>query len=59
MASMLNAAPAQISIRHQILGPVMTHGSACTSSGSAIGDAARAIRHGISMSPWPAARRRR
>jgi len=46
MASMLNAAPAQISIRHQILGPVMTHGSACTSSASAIGDAARAIRHG-------------
>ena len=46
MASMLNAAPAQISIRHQILGPVMTHSSACTSSGSAIGDAARAIRHG-------------
>ncbi len=46
MASMLNAAPAQIAIRHQILGPVMTHGSACTSSASAIGDAARAIRHG-------------
>ncbi len=46
MASMLNAAPAQISIRHQILGPVMTHSSACTSSGSAIGDASRAIRHG-------------
>lgn len=46
MASMLNAAPAQISIRHQILGPVMTHSSACTSSGAAIGDAARAIRHG-------------
>ncbi len=46
MASMLNAAPAQISIRHQILGPVMTHSSACTSSGAAIGDAARAIRDG-------------
>ena len=46
MASMLNAAPAQISIRHQILGPVMTHSSACTSSGAAIGDAFRAIRHG-------------
>jgi 3-oxoacyl-(acyl-carrier-protein) synthase len=46
MASMLNAAPAQISIRHQILGPVMTHSSACTSSGSAIGDALRAIRDG-------------
>ena len=46
MACMLNAAPAHISIRHQILGPVMTHSSACTSSGSAIGDAYRAIRDG-------------
>jgi len=46
MACMLNAAPAHISIRHQILGPVMTHSSACTSSGSAIGDAFRAIRDG-------------
>jgi 3-oxoacyl-[acyl-carrier-protein] synthase II len=46
MASMLNAAPAHISIRHQILGPVMTHSSACTSSGAAIGDAMRAIRDG-------------
>ena len=46
MACMLNAAAAQISIRHQILGPVMTHSSACTSSGAAIGDAFRAIRHG-------------
>jgi len=46
MACMLNAAPAQISIRHQILGPVMTHSSACTSSGAAIGDAFRAIRDG-------------
>jgi 3-oxoacyl-(acyl-carrier-protein) synthase len=46
MASMLNAAPAQISIRHKVLGPVMTHSNACTSSGAAIGDALRAIRHG-------------
>ena len=46
MASMLNAAPALISIRQQILGPVMTHSSACTSSAAAIGDACRAIRHG-------------
>jgi 3-oxoacyl-[acyl-carrier-protein] synthase II len=46
MACMLNAAPSQISIRHQFLGPVITHSSACTSSGSAIGDAYRAIRHG-------------
>jgi 3-oxoacyl-[acyl-carrier-protein] synthase II len=43
---MHNAPAAHISIRHQILGPVMTHGSACTSSGSAIGDAFRAIRDG-------------
>jgi 3-oxoacyl-(acyl-carrier-protein) synthase len=46
MASMLNSAPAQISIRQQVLGPVMTHSSACTSSGAAIGDAYRAIRDG-------------
>ncbi len=46
MASMLNAAPAHISIRQQILGPVTTHSSACTSSGTAIGDAFHAIRHG-------------
>lgn len=46
MASMLNAAPAHISIRHQILGPVVTHSSACTSSGTALGDAFRAIRDG-------------
>jgi 3-oxoacyl-[acyl-carrier-protein] synthase II len=46
MASMMNAAPAQISIRQQILGPVVTHSSACTSSGAAIGDAYRAIQHG-------------
>lgn len=45
-AIMHNAAAAQISIRHQILGPVMTHSSACTSSGGAIGDAYRAIRDG-------------
>ncbi len=46
MASMMNAAPAQISIRQQILGPVVTHSSACTSSGAAISDAYRAIQHG-------------
>jgi 3-oxoacyl-[acyl-carrier-protein] synthase II len=46
MASMMNAASAHISIRHQILGPVMTHSSACTSSGGAIGEAFRAIRDG-------------
>lgn len=46
MASMLNAAPALISIRHRILGPVMTNSSACSSSGAAIGEACRAIRDG-------------
>ncbi|OGB25437.1 MAG: hypothetical protein A3I66_15400 [Burkholderiales bacterium RIFCSPLOWO2_02_FULL_57_36] len=46
MAIMQNGGAAQISIRHQILGPVMTHGSACASSGSAIGEAFRAVRDG-------------
>ena len=46
MSIMHNAAAAQISIRHQILGPVMTHSSACTSSGTAVGEAFRAIRDG-------------
>lgn len=46
MAIMQNGGAAQISIRHQILGPVMTHGSACSSSGSAIGEAVRAVRDG-------------
>ena len=46
MSVMPNAAPAQLSIRHQIRGPVMTHSSACSSSGAAIGEALRAIRHG-------------
>lgn len=46
MAIMQNAGAAQISIRHKVLGPVMTHGSACSSSGAAIGEAFRAIRDG-------------
>jgi 3-oxoacyl-(acyl-carrier-protein) synthase len=46
MASMLNAAPALISIKHKILGPVITNSSACSSSGAAIGEACRAIRNG-------------
>jgi 3-oxoacyl-(acyl-carrier-protein) synthase len=46
LSAMMNSAPAQLSIRHQILGPVMTHSSACASSGAAIGDAFRAIRDG-------------
>ena len=46
MAMMHNAGAAQISLRHQILGPVMTHSTACASSGTAIGEAVRAIRDG-------------
>jgi 3-oxoacyl-[acyl-carrier-protein] synthase II len=46
MAIMSNGGAAQISIRHGIVGPVVTHASACGSSGVAIGEAARAIRDG-------------
>lgn len=46
MAIMHNAGAAQISIRHQILGPVNTYSTACASSGSAIGEALRAVRDG-------------
>lgn len=46
MAMMHNAGAAQISIRNQILGPVVTHSTACASSGTAIGEAYRAIRDG-------------
>jgi 3-oxoacyl-[acyl-carrier-protein] synthase II len=46
MALMQNAAAAQLSIRHRIHGPVLTHGSACAASAAAIGEAARAIRDG-------------
>lgn len=46
MSIMSNGGAAQISIRHKIMGPVLTHASACASSGIAIGDAARAIADG-------------
>ena len=46
MAIMGNAGAAQVAIRHQVLGPVVTNASACGSSGVAISDAARAIRDG-------------
>ena len=46
MSIMQNGGAAQISIRHAITGPVHTYGSACAASGAAIGEAARAIRHG-------------
>lgn len=46
MSIMSNGGAAQISIRNKIAGPVLTHASACASSGIAIGDAARAIADG-------------
>lgn len=46
MAIMSNGGAAQIAIRHRIRGPVLTHASACASSGVAIGEAMRAIRDG-------------
>jgi 3-oxoacyl-[acyl-carrier-protein] synthase II len=46
IAVMHNSGAAYLSIRHGIAGPVHTHGSACASSGAAIGEAARAIRDG-------------
>lgn len=46
IGGMHNAPAAWISIRHQILGPVITHTAACASSGIAIGDALRWIRSG-------------
>lgn len=45
-AVMHNSGSAQISIRHGILGPVITHTEACASSAIAIGDAYRAIATG-------------
>jgi 3-oxoacyl-[acyl-carrier-protein] synthase II len=46
MATMGNAGAAQIAIRQQVLGPVISNATACGSSGVAIGDAARAIADG-------------
>lgn len=46
MAIMSNGGAAQISIRNKILGPVLTHGTACGASSVAIGEAARAIADG-------------
>ncbi|MGH8601860.1 MAG: beta-ketoacyl-[acyl-carrier-protein] synthase family protein [Gammaproteobacteria bacterium] len=46
MSIMANGGGAQISIRHKIHGPVLTHSSACASSGVAIGEAMRAIADG-------------
>src|SRR3546814_14818794 len=46
MAIMGNAGAAQIALRHQVLGPVVSNATAYGSSGVAIGDAARAIADG-------------
>ena len=46
MAIMGNAGAAQLALRHKVLGPVITNGTACGSSGVSIGDAARAIADG-------------
>lgn len=46
MAIMGNAGAAQIAIRQQVLGPVISNATACGSSGVAIGEAARAIADG-------------
>ncbi|MDB5823475.1 MAG: beta-ketoacyl-[acyl-carrier-protein] synthase family protein [Herminiimonas sp.] len=47
MAIMQNSGAAQVSIRKQIRGPVLTYNTACASSGIAIGEAQRAIRAGL------------
>lgn len=47
MRAMNNAAAAHISMDYQLRGPSLTYSTACSSSAIAIGEAARAIRHGI------------
>lgn len=44
--SMCNAAAAQISMAYGLAGPTLTCSTACASSAMALGEAARAIRHG-------------
>jgi 3-oxoacyl-[acyl-carrier-protein] synthase II len=44
--SMCNAAAAQVSIAYGLTGPTLTYSTACSSSAMALGEAARAIRHG-------------
>jgi len=46
VTGMSNAAAAVISLEHGITGPALTYSVACASSAVAIGEAARAIRHG-------------
>ncbi len=42
----VNLAPGQLSIRHNLLGPNMSHVSACSTGAHSIGEAARVIQHG-------------
>ena len=44
---MSNAAAAHVSIAHRLRGPQLNISTACSSSASAIGEACRAIRHGL------------
>lgn len=46
MAIMGNAGAAHVALRQKVLGPVVSNATACSSSGVAIGDAARAIADG-------------
>lgn len=46
LASMCNAAAAQVSMAYGLTGPTQTYSTACSSSAMALGEAARAIRHG-------------
>jgi 3-oxoacyl-[acyl-carrier-protein] synthase II len=47
VTGMTNAPAALISLEHGVTGPVLTYSVACASSAVAIGEAMRAIRHGI------------
>jgi 3-oxoacyl-[acyl-carrier-protein] synthase II len=42
----VNLAPGQLSIRHHLLGPNMSHVSACSTGAHSIGEAMRVIQHG-------------
>jgi 3-oxoacyl-[acyl-carrier-protein] synthase II len=42
----VNLAPGQLSIRHNLRGPNLSHVSACSTGAHSIGEAARAIQHG-------------
>lgn len=46
LTSMCNAAAAQVSMAYGLTGPTQSYSTACSSSAVALGEAARAIRHG-------------